>query len=343
MKPRGRTHRTKRAWILTAALGAMGLVVLAGCALFFPNRPPVARITADVLSGASPLVVTLSALDSFDPDDDPDNPNDNSIVSYSWDFGDGTSDTGLTVQHVFSTTSGTEKFTVTLRVTDKEGARGEITQTIEVRGAADGDGVGTGFPTARFTYTPFIGISPLVVSFDALGSTPGAGSIVAYNWDFGDGEERTGSRPSHTFTADATTEYTVTLFVWNDQDEVDAQQETVIVIVPGEDTGDDPPIAELTVSDPELLFLSTDPPNIPSLFEVNFDPRGSSADAGHQIEYFAWDFGDGESHVETTDLEITHIYELRGPTHTYVASLTVFDDQGEQASVIVNITVTEED
>jgi len=315
-------------------------MVLAGCALLFPNKPPVARIQAEPLSGTSPLVVLVSALNSFDPDDDPDDPSANSIVSYEWDFGDGTTGTGASISHVFSTTSSTRIFTVTLTVTDREGARGQMTQTIEVHAEDDAGGT-TGDPTAWFTYGPFIGVEPLLVSFDARSSTPGGGTIVAYNWDFGDGEQGSGSRPSHTYTADETTEYTVTLFVWNDQDAVDAEQRTVTVIVPGEDTGDDPPIAELTVSDPDQIYESPDQPNIPSLFEVSFDPRGSSADVGHDIEYFAWDFGDGETQVETSDLEITHIYELRGPTHTYVASLTVFDDQGEQDSVIVNVTVSD--
>ena len=153
-------------------------------------------------------------------------------------------------------------------------------------------------------------------------------------------------QPTHRFRPDETTEYEVTLFVWNSQNEVDVEQRTIIVIVPGNDTGDDPPEAELTASDPNLIFRPDEPdprPSIPWLFEVTFDPRGSSPAGGHQIEYFAWDFGDGDTHVETTDLEVTHIYELRSASHTYIVTLTVFDDQGEQDSISLNITLVDAD
>lgn len=316
--------------------GALLLGLVLACALF--DQIPVARIAADVLSGVSPLVVTFSALDSYDTD--------GTIASYAWDFGDGAVDTGATVVHVFAATTVPEAFTVTLTVTDDGGNTAQATQTIEVR--VDGDGgdggdVGTGLPTARFTADPFIGVRPLIVSFDGRESTPGAGSITAYNWDLGDGGSSTGAQMTHTYIPDLTTVYTVTLLVWNSQSGVDAEQHTVIVIVPEDDPDDDPPIAELTVSDPLLLFESTNPSDIPSLFEVSFDPRGSSADAGHSIEYFAWDFGDGDTQIETSDLEITHIYELIGPSHTYVAKLTVFDSQGFSDTVIVNVTVSDLD
>ena len=316
---------------IIAGIGLLILALAAGCTLFF-NEGPIARIVVDVLSGNSPLVVSFHALESTDAD--------GRIVSYVWDFGDGETATGASVQHVFVTEQDIETFTITLTVTDDDGEVSQISQTIEVR--LDADGVpGVGFPTARFDAEPWIGVNPLTVAFDASESTPGVGTIAAYNWNFGDGDEETGVQTTHTFRPDETTEYDVTLFVWNSQNEVDVEQRTVIVIVPDNDTGDDPPEAELTASDPNLIFESEDRPSIPWLFEVTFDPRGSSPAGGHQIEYFAWDFGDGDTHVETSDLEVTHIYELRSPSHTYIATLTVFDDQGEQDSISLNITLVD--
>ena len=316
-----------------AGLGLLLLALAAGCSLFF-NQDPIARIVADVLSGGSPLVVTLDGSTSSDED--------GTIVSYTWDFGDGSTDTGMTVQHGFTAVTETKKYTVTLTVTDDDGATSQTKQTIEVL-VGTGAAGGTGLPTARFTADPWIGTDPLTVAFDARDSTPGDGTIVAYNWNFGDNGEATGAQPTHTYRPDATTEYEVTLFVWNSQNQVDIEQRIVIVVVPGDETGDDAPVAELTASDPDLLYESTDRPSIPSLYEVTFDPRGSSASAGHTIEYFAWDYGDGDTHVETSDLEVTHVYELRSPSHTYLATLTVFDDQGEEDAVTLNITLTDAD
>jgi len=99
--------------------------------------------------------------------------------------------------------------------------------------------------------------------------------------------------------------------------------------------------AEFVVSDPLMIFESENRPNTPSLFQVSFDPRGSFADAGHQIEYYLWEFGDGSFHIEESDLEVTHIYELAAMTKTVVARLTVFDDQGLEGTKTANITLTD--
>ena len=63
--------------------------------------------------------------------------------------------------------------------------------------------------------------------------------------------------------------------------------------------------------------------------------------AGHSIEYYAWEFGDGDLQVETSDLEVTHFYELSAPSQTYIARLTVFDDQGLDNTILINITLTQ--
>ena len=74
------------------------------------NRPPVAAATADPLSGAAPLSVTFVGSESSDPDGD--------MLSYHWDFGDGSSSTQASPAHTFSDVGD---YTVTLTVTDTEG------------------------------------------------------------------------------------------------------------------------------------------------------------------------------------------------------------------------------
>lgn len=327
-------EKNVRRWVIIV-MGALLLALVSGCALF--NQAPVAHIASSVLSGNSPLIVAFDANQSEDAD--------GTITAYKWDFGDDNTATGVMVQHTFSSTDAIRIFKVTLTVTDNIGTTSQATQTIEVH--PNGNGAqppenGTGMPTARFTVTRFIGVNPLTVTFDATGSTPGSGSIVAYNWDFAGGKTATGLRVTHTFTPDpkVTTTYPVTLYVWNSNRQLDTEQLDIIVIVPAQEPeGHEPPVADISVTGPRMIFQS-DRPDIPSLFEVKFDPRGSYADAGRRIDYYAWDFGDGARQVNTSNLEVTHIYELRGRSRTLVAQLTVFDDQGLENTVKVNITLT---
>ena len=51
--------------------------------------------------------------------------------------------------------------------------------------------------------TPYYGASPLTVAFSSAGSTDPDGTIVSYDWDFGDGSTHAtvASPPAHTYTA----------------------------------------------------------------------------------------------------------------------------------------------
>jgi len=314
-------------------LGALLLGLILACSLF--NQAPVARIVANVLTGNSPLVVTFSGTTSTDAD--------GTIVAYAWDFGDeGETDTGSDVQHTFSTTDAVKIFEVTLTITDNNGTTSQATQTIEVHLNGDAPTGGTGLPTARFTADKFIGVSPLTVTFDGTTSTAGSGTISAYNWNFADGTETTGVKVTHTFDPEVTTTYPATLYVWNSNDQVDTEQLEIIVIKPADNVGVEEPVADIFVTGPTIIYESDSRPTIASLFEVKLDPRGSYADAGHTIEYYAWDFGDGDLQVEESDLEVTHIYALTAPSQTLVAKLTVFDDQGLEHTDTVNITLTQD-
>ena len=76
------------------------------------------------------------------------------------------------------------------------------------------DGVGTQLPVARFTVTPSSGVGPLFVQFDASASTDVDGVIVAYDWDFGDGNFGSGEKATHTYASFG--RYAATLKVTDD-------------------------------------------------------------------------------------------------------------------------------
>lgn len=77
------------------------------------NDAPVAVFTASPTSGDADLVVSVDASGSSDPDGD--------VLTYSWDFGDGSTSSGVTSSHTY-TSEGS--YIITLTVSD-----GELTST----------------------------------------------------------------------------------------------------------------------------------------------------------------------------------------------------------------------
>jgi len=75
------------------------------------NIPPVATISAASNRGLAPFTVLLDAKGSTDPD--------GKITKYSWNYGDGSTGTGLAVKHTYPVPGD---YVVTLRVTDNKGA-----------------------------------------------------------------------------------------------------------------------------------------------------------------------------------------------------------------------------
>ncbi len=54
-------------------------------------------------------------------------------------------------------------------------------------------------PVAVASGVPTSAVVPLIVSFDSIGSDDPDGTIVAYDWDFGDGENASGPSVNHTY------------------------------------------------------------------------------------------------------------------------------------------------
>lgn len=173
----------------------------------FPtNDPPIASFTVDPASGDAPLTVAFDASASSDTDGE--------IVSYAWNFGDGSaSGTGVMPTHTFENDG---VFSVTLTVRDNDGASNATSRTISVGNQA---------PVAAFTAEPNAGFAPLTVSFDASASRDPDGNIVEYAWDFGDGGAAAGVIGEHTFE-DAGT-YVVELTVTDDDGASDRASDTI--------------------------------------------------------------------------------------------------------------------
>lgn len=81
---------------------------------------------------------------------------------------------------------------------------------------------------AAFTFSPVTPEVLQIVNFNASTSTPGSDrTIVAYNWDFGDGVTKTGVKTTHDYTPSGV--YLVTLTVVDDQGKPTSTSQTVTV------------------------------------------------------------------------------------------------------------------
>jgi chitodextrinase len=138
--------------------------------------------------------ITFDGSGSSDPD--------GTIVSYDWDFGDGNSGAGVGPTHTY-TVAGV--YTVTLTVTDDDGASSSCTTTASIE---------ANLPPICDAGGPYFGDEGMPLQFDGSGSSDPDGTIVAYDWDFGDGTTGTGVTPSHTYTLSGL--YVVTLCVTDD-------------------------------------------------------------------------------------------------------------------------------
>jgi PKD repeat protein len=217
------------------------------------NQAPVADIGGPY-SGTQNVEISFDASNSSDAD--------GMITSYTWDFGDGSSDSGVQVTHTYSTTGD---FNVTLIVTDDLGNSTTASTEVTI-------GAGNQPPVADAS-GPYIGKVDDAINFDASGTTDSDGEIVSYDWNFGDGNSATGISPSHIYTEKGT--YNVTLTVTDDGNAVDSDMTSVSV-----EQGNLAPIA-----DPRGPYMGKLNEN------VAFDASASSDTDGEIVEY-AWDFGD---------------------------------------------------
>jgi large repetitive protein len=142
---------------------------------------PTAKFSVKPSSAFAGTTVNFSGAASADSDGD-------AIVSYRWDFGDGSTQTTsvAAASHVYGAV-GT--FTATLTVVDSHGnASSPVSHPVKVNPPIP---VPTP-PTARFTFSPAHPVTGQFVTFNASASgDPDGDTIKSYRWSFGDHSAKT--------------------------------------------------------------------------------------------------------------------------------------------------------
>ena len=178
------------------------------------NQQPLARFDVDFEDSTEGSLVQF--VDSSYDDD-------GIIVSWAWDFGDGSTSNEANPSHIYNTSG---HFSVTLSVTDDDGSLSETTVfDVEVHNLA---------PQAEFSLQQAIVIagSPLTFIDESFDSSSDGG-IVHVAWDFGDGSYQAGgpslnNEYSHTFAVSGT--YVITLYVIDDDGAMARAQMTIQIL-----------------------------------------------------------------------------------------------------------------
>lgn len=155
------------------------------------GRPPVADVGIPD-DGSVGAPVSFDGSGSLDEDGD--------SLTYSWDFGDGSTGTGVSPSHTYNA-AGT--YSVSLVVNDGHQDSNPDTTTVSITSTNQTPVANPGGPYSGIAGTP--------VEFTGAASSDPNGDTLTYSWIFGDGASGTGVSPSHTYISAG--DYTVQLIV----------------------------------------------------------------------------------------------------------------------------------
>ncbi|SVC34942.1 uncharacterized protein METZ01_LOCUS287796, partial [marine metagenome] len=186
-----------------SSLAIVGLLMLSGClgigddGVIGDNLNPQA--VAVVSSGQK--VVDLGEAIQFDASGSSDD--DGSIVSYLWDFGDGTQSTNKLANHKYLNPG---EYIISLSVTDDKGAVGNNDRKLSYVTVLHPEvSSSSNLPYALISVKSSVIRAGSEIEFNGNGSwawldgSPSTAEIQSCSWDFGDGNTATGSIVKHTF------------------------------------------------------------------------------------------------------------------------------------------------
>jgi PKD repeat protein len=241
---------------------------------------------------------------------DPANP----IVSWNWNFGDATTSTLQNPTHMYLPPFMTT-WTVTLIVTNTTGQKDTIYDAVYVN-------PNQFIPTAKVSSAiPNCTYQPVAFNSAASTTPPGTGTIIHWDWSFGDPASGSANlsnlqNPNHVFTAPGV--YTINLEITNERycKNDTSFQVTILPSVP---------TSQFDYSTPNCLG-----------YPIDFTDQ-STFPAGHDLVSWTWDFGDLSAPITINapaNPNLTHYFPGLGP---YPVKLVVTNDLGCKDSLYRNV------
>ena len=316
------------------------------------NQAPVADFSATPVTGDAPVLVAVDASSSSD--------SDGSIQTFSWDFGDGTSASGVQASHSYTLAGN---YTITLTVTDDDGASDTHTTVITVNDPPPPP-VNTRDAYARIEAESYDEQFGLGIYNGGTGQK--IGSIENGRWvkyaaiDFADGASGFAASVSSKTIGG---EFEIRL------DAVDGpligvcalpgtgsweQWVDVTCAINGADGVHDVYLvfhgtakfvgdvdyfvfnqdAAPVINEAPMAISAADTQTGEAPSTIQFDGSASYDNDG-SIDTYAWDFGDG---TNATGAQVSHQYNDAG---MYTVTLSVTDNDGATATDQLQITITE--
>ncbi len=217
-------------------------------------------------------------------------------LSYTWDFGDGTTGEGAQATHSYKKGG---QYTATLMVNDGQGTPvSEAVDRVKVTINSQ--------PSAEIKAVK-ISCAGDEVQLDASASSDADGDGLKYTWDFGDGTTGSGSKTSHRYTKGGSYRVSVTVDDGKGGSCSSNSTSTTVKV-------NTPPVAN---AGPNLVCCQEQ--------TSAFDGSASNDPDGDRLTY-NWNFGDGGT---GSGPKVTHSYQESGQ---YRVALTVDDGSGTSCS-----------
>jgi gliding motility-associated-like protein len=220
-------------------------------------------------------------------------------ITYSWDFGDGSTSTVQNPNHVYAT-AGT--YPVKLIITTNQGCKDSVVKNAMVYPQPTGVAY-----TINANNQCLNGNSVLFSTNAAV-----AGGTVSYGWNFGDGGTSTLQNPSHAYSAAGT--YLVKLVITTNNGCNDSTTQTVIVYPQ--------PVPGFNINNNAQCYSGN-----------GFSFTNTSTVGSGSITNYSWAFGDGGT---STLQNPSHAYAAAG---TYQVKLVVTTNNGCRDSASQTVTV----
>ncbi len=286
--------------LLLEASDEDGGISVASGSLEVLNVPPTIVSLEGPTTGNQGQVLQYTAA-ATDPGQD--------MLTYAWDFGDGTEEQGVDLTSVTHTYQGAGAYALVLTVSDEDGGHVTAERTVNIDNGAPG--------ISRFD-VPTSALEGDLVQMTVSAEDPGGDPLV-YTWDFGDGGDPVAGEGldsvTHAYRDEGS--YVVEVRV-SDPGGLEARASRTIGV-------ENAPPAILSRTVPETVEEG-------EVFVVEVVAEDPGVD---DVVTCVWDFGDETG--EVSGLSVSHAYVQNG---TYTIRVIVSDDDGGAVMETFSLPVT---